>query len=204
MTRILAAVILASAAAFGWSGAFAQDAAQSEEPLLDIIETELSPEAQALALKLVQLSGAARMFDEVLPMIADQTKNAFIRANPDMQLGIISVVDQIAVSLVSRRPELDNYLARVWASAFTSDEMEDLVEFYESEAGKKFGVTLPKLLAVQTAAAQEWGKSVSEEMQQKVTAELRAAMSAEQKALQGDIAGPEQAPATPPEVPAPQ
>jgi hypothetical protein len=195
MTRILAAVVLASAAAFGWSGALAQDAAQSEEPLLNIIQTELSPETQELALKLVQLSGAARMFDEVLPMIADQTKNAFIRANPDMQLGIISVVDQIAVSLVSRRPELDNYLARVWASAFTNDEMEDLVAFYESDTGKKFGTTLPRLLAVQAAAAQEWGKSVTAEMQEKVTAELRAAMSAEQRALQGDIAGPEEEPA---------
>jgi uncharacterized protein len=195
MTRILAAVVLASAAAFGWSGASAQDAAQSNGPLLNIIETELSPETQELALKLVQLSGAARMFDEVLPMIADQTKNAFIRANPDMQLGIISVVDQIAVSLVSRRPELDNYLARVWASGFTNDEMEDLIAFYESDTGKKFGATLPRLLAVQAAAAQEWGKSVTAEMQEKVTAELRAAMSAEQKALQGDIAGPEEAPA---------
>jgi len=195
MTRILAAVVLASAAAFGWNGALAQDAAQSNEPLLNIIETELSPETRELALNLVQLSGAARMFDEVLPMIADQTKNAFIRANPDMQLGIISVVDQVAVSLVSRRPELDNYLARVWASGFTNDEMEDLVAFYESDTGKKFGVTLPRLLAVQAAAAQEWGKSVTAEMQEKVTTELRAAMSAEQKALQGDIAGPEEAPA---------
>ena len=196
MTRILAAVVLASAAAFGWSGASAQDAAQSEGgPLLNIIETELPPETKELALQLVQLSGAARMFDGVLPMIADQTKNAFIRANPDMQLGIISVVDQIAVSLVSRRPELDNYLARVWASGFTNDEMEDLVAFYESDTGKKFGVTLPRLLAVQAAAAQEWGKSVTAEMQEKVTAELRAAMSAEQRALQGDIAGPEEAPA---------
>jgi uncharacterized protein len=197
MTRIVAAVILASAAAFGWSGAAAQDAAQSEQPLQNIIGTELPPETRELALQLVQLSGSARMFDEVLPMVADQTKNAFIRANPDMQLGIISVVDQIAVSLVSRRPELDNYLARVWASGFSNDEMADLIAFYESDTGKKFSATLPQLLAVQAAAAQEWGKSVSAEMQEKVTAELRAAMTAEQKALQGDIAGPEEAPAPP-------
>ncbi len=195
MTRIVAAVILASAAAFGWSGAAGQDAAQSEQPLQNIIGTELPPETRELALQLVQLSGSARMFDEVLPMVADQTKNAFIRANPDMQLGIISVVDQIAVSLVSRRPELDNYLARVWASGFSNDEMADLIAFYESDTGKKFSATLPQLLAVQAAAAQEWGKSVSAEMQEKVTAELRAAMTAEQKALQSDIAGPEEAPA---------
>ncbi len=40
-------------------------------------------------MQLVKLSGTARIFDEVLPNIADQAKNAFIRANPQMQLGII-------------------------------------------------------------------------------------------------------------------
>jgi hypothetical protein len=197
MKRILAAVLLASVAALGLTAALAQDATQQEQPLQKIIEGDLPPETQELALKLVRLSGTSRSFDEVLPMVADQTKNAFIRANPDMQLGIISMVDKAAVSLVSRRPELDAYLAKVWASGFTNEEMAELVEFYESDTGKKFAATLPRLLAVQTAAAQEWGRSVGEEMRRTVQAELRAAMSAEQKALQDDIAGP-------PEEPAPQ
>ena len=195
MTRIIAAAFLASAAAFGLTAALAQDAGQPEPPLQTIIQGELPPETLALALRLVELSGSGRTFDEVLPMVADQTKNAFIRANPDMQLGIISVVDRIAVSLVSRRPELDNYLARVWASGFTEDEMQDLADFYESDTGKKFAATLPRLLAVQTAAAQQWGQSIGEELKQKVTEELRAAMTADEKALQGDIAGPQAEPA---------
>jgi hypothetical protein len=107
-----------------------------------------------------------------------------------MQLGIIDVVDRIAITLVSRRPELDEYLARVWASGFTNEEMQDLVDFYSSETGKKFAQVLPEVLAVQTAAAQEWAKSVSAELTRKVVAELRAAVAAEQKALQSDVAGP--------------
>jgi uncharacterized protein len=195
MTRLLAAALLASAAAFGPATAFAQDAGQQEQPLQQIIQTELPPETMELALRLVEISGTGRTYDEVLPLVADRAKNAFIRANPDMQLGIISIVDRVAVSLVSRRPELDNYLARVWASAFTADEMQELVDFYDSDIGKKFASTMPRMLAVQAAAAQEWGRSVGEELQQKVSEELRAAMTAEQRALQGDIAGPEEAPA---------
>lgn len=194
MKRILAAALLASAAALGLTAALAQD---GEQPLQNIIEGDLPPETQELASRLVNASGTARTFDEVLPLIAEQTKNAFIRSNPDMQLGIISVVDRIAVDLVSRRPELDNYFARVWASGFTNEEMEELIAFYETETGKKLAQTMPRLLAVQTAAAQQWGDSVAEEMRQKVTEELRTAMSAEQRALEGDIAGP-------PEEPAPQ
>ena len=109
----------------------------------------------------MELTGTARLFDELLPNIADQAKNNFIRANPQMQLGIISVVDKVAVQMVSRRPELDQYLARVWASGFTEEEMQELIDFYSTETGKKYAIALPQLLAVQTAAAKEWAKSVA-------------------------------------------
>jgi hypothetical protein len=162
------------------------------------MQTELPPERMALAMKLVQVSGVARVFDDVLPTIADQSKNDFIRANPQMQLGIIAIVDRIAVEMVGRRPELDRFLARIWASGFDDAEMQALIDFYSTDAGKKFAVTMPALLAVQTSAAQEWGRSVSEELNTRVQAELKSAVAAEENALQNDIAGPAPAPETPP------
>jgi hypothetical protein len=194
MLRLLAALVFVMAALNGLVPGFAQDASQpsptDETHLKTIIETELSPETKTLADQLVQLSGTGRAFDELLPSIAQQAKNGFIKANPQMQLGIIEVVDRVAITLVSRRPELDDYLARVWASGFTNEEMQELIDFYSSDTGKKFSDVFPEVLAVQTAAAQEWGKSVSAELTRKVVAELRAAVAAEQKALQSDVAGP--------------
>lgn len=191
MKRSFFALLLALGAAFAVAPAGAQTAAPPSEPALqDILSKEMSPETKELATKLVALSGTGRLFDQILPDIADQAKNNFIRANPQMQLGIISIVDKIAVELVNRRPELDLYLARVWASAFTDDEMKDLITFFETDTGKKFSHSLPQVLAVQTAAAQQWGQSVNEELQEKVKAELQSAMSAEQNAMQSDTAGP--------------
>jgi uncharacterized protein len=190
MKATLAALVVAAGAILG-SVANAQDAQVPEENSLQrILETEITPERMALAMKLVALSGTTRIFDEVLPTIAEDSKNRFIRANPQMQLGIIAVVDRIAVQMVSRRPELDQYLARVWASGFTDGELQELVDFYSSDIGKKFSGALPQILAVQTAAAQVWGKSVGEELNLKVQEELRRAMAAESEALQSDIAGP--------------
>jgi hypothetical protein len=189
MKRSLAAFLVALAAIFGGAPAFAQNTAD-EPAVRDIINTELPPETRELADKLVQIAGTARLFDTLLPNIADTSKNNFIRGNPQMQLGIIAIVDKAAVDLVSQRPELDAYLARVWAAGFTNDEMRDLIEFYSSDTGKKFATVHPKLLAVQTAAAEEWAKSVAALLEERVRAELRAAMSADQRALQSDIAGP--------------
>jgi hypothetical protein len=149
------------------------------------MEKELPPETIELARELVRLSGTGRTFDELLPTIASQAKNAFIRANPQMQLGIIDLVDRTALTLVSRRKELDESLAKVWASGFTMDEMQELVDFYSSETGKKFADLHAELLGVEMAAAQRWARSVSNELTQKVADELRATVSAEQRALQG-------------------
>ena len=192
------ALLVSFGVILGTVPAAAQDTtAEDASALQSIMETELSPERMALAVKLVELSGTTRIFDTILPDIAEQSKTQFIRANPQMQLGIIAVVDRIAVQLVPRRKELDEYLARIWASGFSDEEMQELIDFYSSDVGKKFSNGLPQVLAVQTAAAQEWGKSVSAELNQKVQDELRAAMAAEQEALQSDIALPpaEQPPA---------
>ena len=198
MKRLLAASFIALAAVFGAAPGFAQNAAPPASggaPVQDIMTMKISPETLALAAKLVELTRSARMFDELLPNIADKAKNDFIRANPQMQLGIITVVDKVAVDLVKRRPELDNYLARVWASGFTDEELQDLINFYSTDTGKKFAIGLPQILAVETAAAEDWGKSVAAELNDKVKAELQAAMSAEQQAIQNDVAGPAQQPA---------
>jgi uncharacterized protein len=196
MKRLFAAFLIALAASFGAAPGCAQDAtSQNGAPLNQILTMEIPEAKLKLAAKLIELTGTARLFDELLPNIADSAKNNFIRANPQMQLGIISIVDKVAVQLVSRRPELDEYLARVWASGFSEDELQGLIDFYGTDLGKKYAVALPQLLAVQTAAAQEWAKSVAQELNDRVQAELRAAMQAESQALQSDVAGPAEKPA---------
>ncbi|HEX2255819.1 MAG TPA: DUF2059 domain-containing protein [Afifellaceae bacterium] len=193
MRRMLAAALVAAAVLAGSGLVLAQqpEPPQSEvDALAELMTMELPAERLALGAQLVRLSGTGGAFDELLPNIADQAKNGFIRANPQMQLGIIDVVDRIALTLVPRRAHLDKQLARVWAAAFTEEELQQLIEFYSSDVGKKFAEQQPKVLAIQVATAQEWGRSVSAELTQKVTEELRAAMAAEQNALTSDIAGP--------------
>ena len=112
-----------------------------------------------------------------------------------MQLGIIEIVDRVALTMVDKRPQLDQMLARVWASGFTDDELKALVDFYETDAGKKFADLQPQLLSVEMATAQAWSRSVLAELSQRVQDELRSVMAADQKSLQSDTAGP--APAEP-------
>jgi len=189
MKKALIASLVALGAA-GIAPAIAQDAAQpapAAEAAAQAGPTALTddPAMIELGAKVVAASRAARVFDELLPNIADRVKQTYIQSNPQMQLGIIEVVDQVALKLVERRPELDQKLAQIWATAFSKEELETILAFYESEAGKKFAVLQPRLLAVQMAAGDQWSRAIGDMMMREVKAELDKRVAGEVKGLQG-------------------
>jgi hypothetical protein len=184
--KSLVVATLSAAALLLMQPALAQeDPAVAADTIMREPAKEPTPETLELAKQLVELSGASRTFDELLPNIADQAKNTFIRSNPQMQLGIITVVDKVALEMVARRPELDSALERIWASAFDENQLEELIEFYNSETGKRFAAIQPRLIAAQMSAAQNWTGDISEEMTQRVAEELRAQLAGEAKAMEG-------------------
>ena len=183
MTRFAAALI-AMAVSFPFSVAVAQEPAPAPaEPAAEA--AEIDPARLELAQELLVVSRSRDTFDAVLPNIADQVKTTLIRSNPQMQLGIIEIVDKVALELVEKRADLDRVLARIWASAFEESELQELIDFYSSETGKKFAERQPRLIAAQLGAAEAWGRTLSQEMLRQVQAQLRAASEAEARSLTG-------------------
>ena len=172
MVRLLAATAIAFAAWTAGHPAAAQ---------------EIGAEELALARQVMTASRTGRPFDEILPNMAEQAKTTFIRSNPQMQLGIIEVVDKVVLDLVPRREDLEAKLIEVWALAFDKDELRVLLEFYNTPAGKKFGALMPRILTTQIGVAEIWSRELSQEIHQKVSEELTAMAQAEAKRLE---AGP--------------
>ena len=169
MVRLLAAIAVAFAAWTAGPPAAAQ---------------EIDAEELALARQVLAATRAGRPFDEILPNIADQAKITFIRSNPQMQLGIIEVVDKVALDMVNRREDLDVKLTEVWALAFDKDELRTLLEFFNTPAGRKFGVIMPRIFAAQLGIADQWTRELSQEMHKRIGDELTAMAKAEKKRLE--------------------
>lgn len=151
-------------------------------------------EAMELAGQLVKLSGSAAAFDDILPNIAERAKTTLIRSNPQMQLGIIDIVDRVALSMVEYRRDLDRVHAEIWASAFTKDQMRELIAFYSSPTGKIFANRYPRVGAAQFNSAQKWSDEISELMMGRVAAEFRKTMPQGQNPLEAGAALPESRP----------
>ncbi len=138
------------------------------------VAQELSADHVALALQVVQAAGAMRGFDSVLPILASQVTDRLIRVRPDLHREIAAAVEAAAIKLSVRRTELDGEVARIWAKYFTEDELETLLVFYESPAGKKFSEVGPQTVAESYQAVDRWSARVGEELLEKSREELRA------------------------------
>lgn len=128
---------------------------------------EISQSHLNAALVAVQSAGAARGFDSVLPAIAERIKGRLIRVRPDLYQEISVTVEQVALELAVRRKDLNEAVARVWAKAFTEDELVTIAEFYKSPTGQKFAEIGPIVIQDSLKQVESWSTRVGEELYEK-------------------------------------
>jgi hypothetical protein len=84
----------------------------------------------AAARAAVAASQSTRTLDGILPEIAERAKQQLIANRPDAADKISQIVDQVALSLASRRGDLETEVARGYARIFTEEELKVIGEFY--------------------------------------------------------------------------
>ena len=179
MFRIFVAGLIAITAVGFAANAMAQSS-QSEEALPPLSEQHLE-----LARQVFIASKTGRSFDNILPTVAEQAKSTFVRSNPQIQLGVIDAVDRVALELVPMRKELDDGLIRVWARAFTEEELKNLLQFFESPAGQKFSDNYPKVISTQLALAESWTLKLSQVLARRTKRELEKMVLQDAQNLRG-------------------
>ena len=111
-------------------------------------------------------------FDDILPILAEQTRTAFIQSDPTRAEEIVEVTQDVALKLAAKRSELNNLVYNAWAQAFTEEELIQLAEFYNTDLGKKLTNAIPSVTGYSVGAAREWQDKISTEMVTMVQEEL--------------------------------
>lgn len=142
----------------------AQAAAKAPEP---------TAEQMKLANELLVANGEASSFDAVIPNVVEQTAAGFVQANPDLIRDLREVAKQLSAQYESRRSEIVQILARIYATEFTTQELKDLLAFYRSEAGRKLVVKREELLKAGFSSIQAWSAMFAREMEGRVREEMK-------------------------------
>lgn len=127
----------------------------------------------AAAREAVTTGNNVRPFDEILPVIAEQTSTVFIRTNPALATEITEVTNAVALDLANLRPELDRTIIEIWARRFTEAELKEIAAFYKSDVGAKLAKLRPDITALSIGAAKQWQDQLSTVMFTRVREELK-------------------------------
>ncbi|MBO0346100.1 DUF2059 domain-containing protein [Roseibium limicola] len=135
-------------------------------------ENEFSESHIEAARKVVVATKAMGSFDDILPVLAEQTRTLFVQADPSRTQEIVDVTSEMALKLAPRRRDLNNTIYQVWARRFSEEELNQLTAFYESPLGSKVADSGPTITALAIGAAREWQNKMSTELVAMVREEL--------------------------------
>lgn len=125
---------------------------------------EVTDDQLKAAYAAIKATGATVPFDSILPNIAEQLKASFIQASPNYQDIISSTVDNDALALAGRRGDLEKEAATVYAKTFTTDELNTIANFFNSDVGKKFLKDVPLANRELFKAADIWSAGIQRDL----------------------------------------
>ena len=156
-------------------------------------EAEISASHLAAARAAIKAISATEQFDAILPNAATQIKSEFILNNPDKENQISNMVDDRALALAPRRGDLENEVARVYAKMFTEEELNQISQFYTSEAGKKLLAKGPVATREMMQSADVWSNGIMRDLRKSSLEGMNevfgTAKPGEAAAVEGAIAG---------------
>ena len=135
---------------------------------------ELDMERVALARQYVDLTDKAQIFETTIISTGIETMRTMVSQNPEITQDVSDAIGVVIEAYSTRKDELFDQFARVYALRFTTDELREIVAFYQTETGRKLAESNPVINTELETVMQIYQNNLNIEFYAKVRAELRA------------------------------
>jgi uncharacterized protein len=140
-------------------------AAQAQQPPSDA--------SIAMAKEIMKMKQAFLLYQGIVVNVVNDTRNSLMQTNINYQKDLEDVAIKVAGDLKGRDSEIENEMAKQYASGFTEAEMRDLLAFYKSPLGMKAIVNEPKAIQQSTQYINAWADKLSSEVMDRMRAEMK-------------------------------
>jgi len=124
--------------------------------------------------KLIEITDLSNLTVEVVRQVSGQIKAQVKELYPQLSDAYISaLVEEINVVYAETAPEMMESYIKLYARYFTVEEIEALIRFYETPAGRKTLQVMPSLLREATEIGAKWGEAFGALAARRVTARMR-------------------------------
>jgi len=152
----------------GWKTKFAILVAGSlmMMPVIDqsVQAQEISESHLEAAKKAIATTNSTAKLNDILPTAATRLIGQMISNRPDLESHITVFVNEAALELAPRRGDLQVEVAKIYARIFKEQELEQISDFFATEAGAKFLTQLPLVVREIDKASRVWGTGISRDL----------------------------------------
>jgi uncharacterized protein len=134
---------------------------------------QTSVAAVATAKELVAATKATTIFNPLIAGVVEQAKLLFLQQNPGLAKDLNEIAEKMRTDLAPRFSELNDEMAKLYASHFTEQELKAILVFYKSPVGQKLLQQQPTVVDASMRYAQDWANKLSDQVIAKMREELK-------------------------------
>jgi hypothetical protein len=129
----------------------------------------LTPEKKADIERLLDMTGALALGQQMSSMMIGQFTNAIRKANPRIPKELLDTLAPIVNSVIDENISTFKQAAvLIYHKHFSHDELKQMIAFYSSDLGRKTIREMPTLMQESMRAGQQWGQSLAPEIERRV------------------------------------
>jgi hypothetical protein len=132
-----------------------------------------SPAAVGYAKEILTSKNVSAIYQGAVPGLVQRTKDVLLQSNLNYQKDLNEVAVQVAKDLAGREKEIGEEMAKIYASAFTEQELKEIATFYKSPLGIKVIAQEPVAFNAARQYMDQWAQKFGEEINGKFRAEMK-------------------------------
>lgn len=134
---------------------------------------QTSVAAIATAKELVTATKATTIFNPLIAGVVEQAKLLFLQQDPGLAKDLNEIAEKMRADLAPRFAELNDEMAKLYATHFTDQELKEILVFYKSPVGQKLLTEQPTVVDASMRYAQDWANKLSDQVIAKMREELK-------------------------------
>ncbi len=155
------------------TGARAQTGVVASPPIKVPENGAPAPEHVAKARQLILATGISRSFEIIIPEFMDQIGITLTQSRPDLVRDMNVVLADLKPEFDKQSEEMVDQSARIYATLLSEKEIDSVLAFFNSEAGRKYVGAQPLFLNQLVSGMQAWQQKISINMMARVRQEMK-------------------------------
>ncbi|HEX5212329.1 MAG TPA: DUF2059 domain-containing protein [Pseudolabrys sp.] len=134
---------------------------------------QTSVAAITTAKELVAATRATTVFNPLIAGVVEQAKLLFLQQDPGLAKDLNEIADKMRTDLAPRFSEVNDEMAKLYATHFTDQELKAILAFYKTPVGQKLLTEQPTVVDASMRFAQDWANKLSDQVIAKMREELK-------------------------------